>query len=281
MKLTRIYGCDKLLTDCDDWVKRVKDGKLVQVRKLMIRTYESRDVIDKYLAETAPSEYAMIYHDKDVNTDGDPVSPHWHVVCHWRKPRTASNLKNVAKIFTDTEQTLIQSPINLAGATRYLWHEKCPDKYQYNKDDVIAVGLDRLLETQLEGAEKDNAMFIEDLQTLSRYELGVKYGKDYMKNFRRYADFVGDVQFQACQSAVARLAQAWGVVKFRDGDAQCWTQRETALRVIGNALDKINRLVGSDDLASSYAVEKFALVIYEAIETLDYIPAEYKENKDE
>lgn len=277
MKLHKIYGCEKLLTDCEDWVTKVTEGKRVQVRKLMLRTYESKDVIDTYLRETAPTEWAICYHDKDTNDKGEPVAPHWHVVCHWRKPASATDLKWLSKVLTDTEQTLVQSPINLRGATEYLWHANSPDKHQYSEDDVISFGLDRLLETKLEGDQKDNASFIEDLQTMTRYELGIKYGKDYMKNFRRYSDFVGDVQFQACQSAVARLAHAWGVVKFRDGDAQCWTQRETALRVIGNALDKINRLVGSDDLASSCAVEKFALAIYEAIETLDYMPADYRE----
>lgn len=183
-------GCPYIVTDDPDLVADVAEKPNKTTRNIFIRTYESEETIDLWLRETLPTEWAKVYHDRDKNKDGTPKKPHWHVIASWKCPASPSRYKYLLKFFGKSDlQTFVEHAASLKGATEYLWHKNSPDKFQYRQEDIIAFGLDRLLETKQSETERGNATFIDDLLHLSRYELGVKYGRDYMKNMRRYEDF--------------------------------------------------------------------------------------------
>lgn len=186
-----LFDNDLLYSPDPTLVTQVTKNPNAQTRNIFLRTYESEEVIDRWLRETAPTEWAKVYHDQDTNKDGSPKKPHWHVIASWKNPAQPTRYKYLTRFFGLTDlQTCVEHAVSLPKATEYLWHKNNPEKHQYRPEDVISFGLDRLLETKRVQGERDNATFIDDLSNLSRYELGVKYGRDYIKNMRRYEDFI-------------------------------------------------------------------------------------------
>lgn len=73
------------------------------------------------------------YHDKDVNPDGTPKKPHYHIILCFPNTTTYNNVKSI----TDSLNQPI--PISLDavnGYYRYLTHKDNPEKYQYSPEDI-------------------------------------------------------------------------------------------------------------------------------------------------
>lgn len=216
-----------VVTDDADLVAGVANNPNKTTRNIFLRTYESEEVIDLWLRETHPTEWAKVYHDRDINKDGSPKKPHWHVIASWKCPASPTRYKYLLKFFGKGDlQTFVEHAISLKGATEYLWHKNNPDKFQYRKEDVISFGIDRLLETKKSEDERNNTNFIDDLRTLTHYQLGVKYGKDYIKNMRRYDDFVGSISWEE----ISRQLEL-GVTYLRE-NATCQARAEVIAQAI-------------------------------------------------
>ena len=68
-------------------------------------------------------------HDKDVNPDGTPKKPHYHVVCYYDSPTTYECVKeNVTDKLNGSFPIKLES---LKGMYRYHIHQDNPEKYQY------------------------------------------------------------------------------------------------------------------------------------------------------
>lgn len=73
------------------------------------------------------------YHDKDINPDGTPKKPHYHIILCFGGPTTYNNVKSI----TDS----LNQPIPIAlqqvkGYYRYLTHKDNPEKYQYSENEI-------------------------------------------------------------------------------------------------------------------------------------------------
>ena len=69
-------------------------------------------------------------HDRDLNADGEPKKPHYHVILVYGNPTTYTNVKS----FTNGRlgQTVPQPLEQVRGYYRYLTHEDNPEKAQYS-----------------------------------------------------------------------------------------------------------------------------------------------------
>lgn len=75
-------------------------------------------------------------HDKDIDPDGNPKKPHWHVILAYDGPTTYNNVKTL----TDSLNSPIPQPLaQIRGYYRYLTHKDNPDKYQYDERDIITI----------------------------------------------------------------------------------------------------------------------------------------------
>lgn len=75
-------------------------------------------------------------HESDLNPDGSKKKAHYHVIIIW----TATTTYNAVKKFTHetlkaTVPQVLQSPL---GYYRYFTHEDNPEKYQYDKADIMS-----------------------------------------------------------------------------------------------------------------------------------------------
>ena len=75
-------------------------------------------------------------HDKDVNeTTNEIKKAHWHIIISFANKKSYKQMVGISKLLNAPEP---KSIANLQGAVQYLWHRNNPEKYQYNKSDVVA-----------------------------------------------------------------------------------------------------------------------------------------------
>lgn len=73
-------------------------------------------------------------HDMDVDKDGKPKKPHYHVILAYKHPTTFNNVKS----FVESLGQPIPIPLqDLESYYRYLSHQDDADKAQYCADDVV------------------------------------------------------------------------------------------------------------------------------------------------
>lgn len=89
-----------------------------------------REQVQEYFLET----YISPLHDRDLNPDGTPKKPHYHVVLVWPGPTTYSRALEVFKSCGLVMQHKVIG--SLRGVCRYLCHLDNPEKAQYSVDDV-------------------------------------------------------------------------------------------------------------------------------------------------
>ena len=76
------------------------------------------------------------YHDKDINPDGSPKKPHYHVIVCYDGPTSY----NVIKRITDSVNATIPQPLEqIRGYYRYFTHMDNPEKFQYSSSDITTI----------------------------------------------------------------------------------------------------------------------------------------------
>ena len=98
--------------------------------------------------ESAPEDWRQILtetglqcavsplHDKDINPDGEPKKPHYHVILCYSGPTTY----NTVKALTDKlNQPVPQALDSVKGYYRYFTHKDNPEKYQYSEDEITTI----------------------------------------------------------------------------------------------------------------------------------------------
>ncbi|MGN0458811.1 MAG: replication protein [Eubacterium sp.] len=77
------------------------------------------------------------YHDKDIDPDGNPKKPHYHIILVYDGPTTYNNVKS----FTDSLNQPIPQPVEqVRGYYRYFTHKDNADKYQYDEVEIETLG---------------------------------------------------------------------------------------------------------------------------------------------
>lgn len=80
------------------------------------------------LIKTGLSFCVSPLHDKDLNPDGIPKKPHYHVIISWGNTTTYKSARNLCSVLNCPYPQLLHSA---TGAYRYHQHKDNPDKYQY------------------------------------------------------------------------------------------------------------------------------------------------------
>lgn len=76
------------------------------------------------------------YHDKDVNPDGTPKKPHYHIILMYNNTTTFNSVKQL----TDRLNQPIPIPLEqVKGYYRYFTHKDNAEKYQYNENDITTL----------------------------------------------------------------------------------------------------------------------------------------------
>lgn len=76
-------------------------------------------------------------HDRDVNADGTPKKPHWHLLLSFRSVKSYEQVKEI----TDKlNAPCPQECKDTRGLVRYFLHLDNPSKAQYKREDILSGG---------------------------------------------------------------------------------------------------------------------------------------------
>lgn len=76
-------------------------------------------------------------HDRDLNEDGSPKKPHYHVLLLFDNNKTIKQAEEIAKMVGGTIPIMVKDKNNLV---RYFTHIDRPEKAQYSSVDIVTYG---------------------------------------------------------------------------------------------------------------------------------------------
>ena len=76
-------------------------------------------------------------HDKDIDGDGEPKKPHYHVALIFEGKKSFAQILEITNLFNSPIPKRI---ISLVGTIRYFCHLDTPIKAQYSISDMVALG---------------------------------------------------------------------------------------------------------------------------------------------
>lgn len=92
----------------------------------------------KILSDLHVAALVSPLHDKDLNPDGTPKKPHWHVLLMFDSVKDIENqVRSMVEKFGGVGVEKVNS---LRGYARYLCHLDNPEKHQYDPADVVSFG---------------------------------------------------------------------------------------------------------------------------------------------
>lgn len=90
------------------------------------------------LAKQGISALISPLHDKDTNPDGTIKKAHWHVMLVFKGLKSFQQVSDIAKSFHAPMPEPVKG--DGTGMARYFIHMDNPEKYQYRRQDMKAVG---------------------------------------------------------------------------------------------------------------------------------------------
>lgn len=115
-------------------------------------------------------------HDKDKNPDGTEKKAHWHVILMYGSKKSYSQVLEVAEML---HAPIPQKVQNVKGAVRYLVHTDNPEKYQYDRKDILCHG----------GAEVEQYFQLSSASRLQVLKEMVEFIRD--SQIENFVDFLG------------------------------------------------------------------------------------------
>ena len=150
-------------------------------------TYNTNESDFKPLLDKA-FKWAWILHNKD-KTD-----PHIHILCTFKQNKS---FEQVRKMVEGEQNTFARKMEDKYQDFLYLPHsEDFPDKAIYSETDIHSNDMSYFQK----GCKKsvDNEEFVIDLldKNMTYRQKAIKYGRDYIRNFKTYEKFVRVLQMQ-------------------------------------------------------------------------------------
>lgn len=257
-KIYKLGGC--CFTDSRDMSSKYTDDKYTRFYSVFIRTFSPREEVEAFLRSVDFDEYAFILHDSDVKEDGSLKEPHFHILVY---RKTGFRLTPAARAFT--QNTLIQPCRSRKLAFEYLTHKNDPDKHSYSSSLICQFhrdGKDTFSLTHEEAQRNSFAQMLDDISQLSRRELAVKYGRDYMLNYRRYEQFASDVAYEdmsletdnlsAELNNISSLSDDVVIVSEQDGDSIRMSASNWFACQISDKLEQQGMLPDSREIVTWY-----------------------------
>lgn len=92
-----------------------------------------REIVDNWHIEWVESPL----HDKDLNADGEPKKPHWHLLLMFS---SVKSYEQVLDLIQELNCPIPKQVHNSKALVRYMAHLDNPDKAQYDISQVVAHG---------------------------------------------------------------------------------------------------------------------------------------------
>lgn len=177
--------------------KKVSWSKTAQYTFFTFVCYNLDDLY-KIINDDNVRDFAWIKH----RPEAEKKTVHWHILVRCEN-KTTWTMWNEREFL---ENVIIAPSIYRAGAYKmyeYLIHKNNPEKIQYSYDDIVSDNKRYWEGLKSDGSSRgrcsveNNLLFLDDLLNLSPFDMAVKYGRDYIKNYAKYRDFRSAVKRNA------------------------------------------------------------------------------------
>lgn len=128
--------------------------------------------------------YAYIYHDRDVNDNGELKEPHWHIVIRTYYQCSPSTITRWFKRVCPDQNTLGQVVISEPDIRDYLLHDASPDKVQYSEDEIHSDDWEWFKGSFGSGDAFECLSLL--IQGMPLIELAKIYGREFIINHSKY-----------------------------------------------------------------------------------------------
>lgn len=170
-----------------------------QSRKWSLVTYLPREALLARLSSLSGkvTAYAFILHDRDLTSDGSPKEPHTHLLLRTACPLNLSTVRRWFAALDDDGKpitTTAQVCSDLDSAFQYLTHVNDPEKYQYDRDDIVCTDTSAFCLD--EGAPSDDmaAALADLLEGVPLREVAARYGRDFIIHYASIRLLVQDIK---------------------------------------------------------------------------------------
>lgn len=116
--------------------KKKKDDRIRNYATVVYLDSAPENWLD-ILRESKVPIFISPYHDKDLNANGEPKKPHYHVM--WLNEGKKSE-EQAREFFSTFGGVGLEKVISVRGYARYLCHLDNPEKAQYSVDEVQCLG---------------------------------------------------------------------------------------------------------------------------------------------
>lgn len=124
------------MEDCQFFMKENR----TRIRNFAFILYEESSSPEwKYKLSDMCIPCFVVYHDKDINPDGEIKKPHYHVLCSFQNPVGTKKIEGIINNL-GAANGQYQEVACLRSYARYLCHLDNPDKFQYSIDSVLCFG---------------------------------------------------------------------------------------------------------------------------------------------
>lgn len=103
-------------------------------------------------------------HDNDLNPDGTPKKPHWHVLVSFQSPRSYEQIKELTDALKAPSP---QSCKDTRALCRYFLHLDNPEKAQYKREDLLVGGgfdIDTALKLSKSAEDAEERLFVQRIR---------------------------------------------------------------------------------------------------------------------
>ena len=144
----------KNLKKSESFEKKPKKTEKTKKKEYAFLLYPDSAIFDWIeIVKQLQQPFFTILHDKDINPDGTPKKPHYHVMVMFDNPRTEGTIKRVNLMCGGNGH--FEELLSRRGYARYLCHMDNPEKYQYDPESVMSFfGANYLKETMSETARR-------------------------------------------------------------------------------------------------------------------------------
>lgn len=145
-------------------------------------------------------QYVYILHDKDTNSDGTVKKAHYYIYINFG--RSSATCKDVARWFSIRETLVENVKSNKRKAVRYAIHLDQPEKYQYDKSEVIS---NFNLEPYFSDEKQKNAAQVER----ERKETIINLCSIGVIRPYNYEQFITPVEYAKYKTLIKRAWEVW------------------------------------------------------------------------
>lgn len=220
-----------------------------------IVTYSEEESVINFCKKWG-SKWEYILHNKDIKEDGSKKENHFHInitLKEWKSRNKVCELvggegNSFAIEMTDKEK-----------AHRYLTHADNPEKYQYSSEEIKSNF--KWVDGKAEKATTEEFLRIAENENLSMREKAILLGKDYIKNYKAYKQYIEMMKYEELKKISPYYSRIMKYIKIKcfEGMAPLEHILEEALRIMRENDEELLKQYVEDEYYESPFETKFIL----------------------